>query len=160
MIVAYDRTRAIGKNGDMPWGMSLKADLKHFRTITTGKTVIMGRNTFESIGRPLPNRQNIVISRTIIDSDVQGVDVVHSLDDALAIAQHDVMIIGGGQLYESALEQAEYIYATEIDAGYDGADVFFPHLGDDWREVKRQVREPDAESNHLTLAFVEYARRT
>lgn len=150
LIAAMDRNRVIGKDGDMPW--DLPADLRYFRSTTAGKPVVMGRRTFESIGRPLPKRRNIVISRQL--KALPGCDVFDSLDTALDIlkntetAHDEIMIIGGATLYTQTLPQADRLYLTLIDAEFDG-DTFFPAWSEaDWQENFREPHAPDAENSH------------
>jgi len=130
IIVAMAKNRVIGKDNDMPW--HLPADLKHFRKMTSGKPIIMGRKTYESIGRPLPKRHNIIISRNS-DYVVEGCDVVGSLDEAVACAGEveELFIIGGGFLYEQTIKQADKLYLTFIDLDVEG-DTFFP----DYEQLK------------------------
>jgi len=156
IVVAYDKNRGIGANGDLPWGRSLPADLANFKRLTTGGSIIMGRKTFESIGsRPLPNRENIVLSRT--PTGVSGVLTALSLSSALALARYPIFIIGGGQVYAEALEKADVVYATEVDAEFPEADVFFPALDDSWQEVTR-THHPADDKNAYGLDLVEYRR--
>lgn len=156
-MVAYDKNRGIGANGDLPWGRSLPADLANFKCLTTGGSVIMGRKTFESIGsRPLPNRENIVLSRT--PTGVSGVLTALSLGSALALARYPIFVIGGGQVYAKALEKADVIYATEVDAEFPEADVFFPDLDDSWQEVAR-AHQPADNKNTYPFDYVEYRRK-
>jgi len=124
IIVAMAKNRVIGKDNDMPW--HLPADLQHFRKMTSGKPIIMGRKTYESIGRPLPKRHNIIVSRNA-DYRVDGCDVVSSLDEAVKIAGDvdELFIIGGGFLYNQAIDQADKLYLTFIDLEVDG-DTLFP----------------------------------
>ena len=110
IIVAYDKNLAIGKDNTLVWRQS--ADLKRFKELTSGHTVVMGRKTFESIGRPLPNRRNIVITRQ--DIKIDGVEIINSIDDIKNIKE-DIFIIGGGEIYKSCLILADRIFATEID---------------------------------------------
>jgi len=126
IIVAHDANNAIGKNGALPW--NLPEDLQRFKAITMGKPVIMGRLTHESIGRALPGRQNIVITRQS-GFQAEDCDVVTSPGDALRMAgdAEDVMVIGGGEIYALFLEKTERIYRTVVDADFDG-DAFFPEL--------------------------------
>jgi len=127
IIVAYDTNRAIGRGGDLPWGRSLPADLVQFKRLTRGGNVIMGRKTFESIGsHPLPERENIVISSR--PTGVKGVLTAVNLPSALALSRYSTFIIGGAQVYSSALEipAIDTIYATEVDAAFSDADTFFP----------------------------------
>lgn len=158
IIVAYDRARGIGANNELLWQRDLPADLAHFKELTTGNVVIMGRNTFDSIGKPLPNRQNIVISRKPLD--IEGVTVVHSLEDAYKVAEADkeVFVIGGGQIYTLAFPTVGRIYATEVDASFVQADVFFPTISaDEWHEKTRQHYDSD-ERNKYNFDFVTYER--
>ena len=124
IIVAMAKDRVIGKENDMPW--HLPADLQHFRKMTSGKPIIMDRKTYESIGRPLPKRHNIIISRNS-DYEVEGCDVVSSLDAALEVAGdvEEIFIIGGGFLYDQTIDAADRLYLTFIDLEVEG-DTFFP----------------------------------
>ena len=124
IIVAMAKNRVIGKENDMPW--HLPADLQHFRKMTTGKPIIMGRKTYESIGRPLPKRHNIIISRNS-DYKVEGCDVVGSLEEAVSIAGEveEMFIIGGGFLYNQTIDAVNKLYLTFIDLEVEG-DTFFP----------------------------------
>jgi len=145
MIVAQSLNRVIGHRNRLPW--YLPEDLKYFKRITQGKPIIMGRKTFESIGRPLPGRTNIVITR---DPDWQGkgagVQVVHTLQDAIELAESltlingldEALVIGGAEIYALALPQAERIYLTQVHAEVEG-DAFFPRLDPaEWQEVARE----------------------
>jgi dihydrofolate reductase len=157
LVVAFARNRAIGLNNKMPW--HLPEDLKYFKRVTMGKPVIMGRNTFESIGRPLPGRPNIVISRNT-DYKADGITLVNSLEAALTAAQKllspgqdEVMVIGGAQIYAQALPQADRLYLTEVDAEPE-ADAFFPAIArSDWNEVARETH-PACERNPYSYSFV------
>ncbi|MBT3559364.1 MAG: dihydrofolate reductase [Rhodospirillales bacterium] len=142
IIVAMCQNRVIGRDGGMPW--HLPGELQYFKKVTMSKPVVMGRRTFESIGRPLPGRANIVITRDAAYAP-DGVIVAHTLSDALRLAtEHavaggatEVMVIGGGQVYAETLDQASRVYLTEIHATIDG-DTFFPALPpEDWLEVSR-----------------------
>ncbi len=142
-VVAVSLNGVIGANGDMPW--SLPSDLKRFKQITMGKPVVMGRKTFESIGRPLPGRANIVISRSA-SYKVDGVHVVSSIDDALELATRlakdtgaeEVCVIGGGEIYLQTLERTTRIYMTRVMAEMAG-DTTYPALSlDEWEEVARE----------------------
>ena len=154
MIVAYDKNRVIGNKGSLPWQGKMPADMRHFKELSTGKTVIMGRKTYESIGRSLPNRQNIVVSHG--NFSAPDVTVVDNLEDAYKIAEHDIAIIGGGQVYVAALSDADVIYATEINTEMDG-DTFFPGLDDKWQETSRESFPAD-EENVYPYSFVTYER--
>ena len=145
IIVAYDRNRAIGRGGDLPWGRSLPADLAHFKQLTKGGGIIMGR-------------RNIVISSRPTDSE--GVLTVMNLPSALALSHYSTFIIGGARVYADALETPEIdtIYATEIDASFPGADTFFPEIDMSiWQETSR-VRHPADADNAYDFDFVIYKR--
>jgi len=156
IIVAYDKNYGIGAANDLLWKNDLPADLKHFKNITTGSTIIMGRKTFESIGRPLPNRQNIVISSSMCPTD--GIDVVSSLDEAFDISEGpDAFVIGGGQIYKIAIDRVDRIYATEVDGEFK-ADVSFPSIDKNaWKEVSREHHNKDTE-NKYACDYVIYER--
>lgn len=143
MIVAMAENRVIGINNKLPW--YLPNDLKYFKQVTMGKPIIMGRKTFESIGKPLPGRANIVITRNE-GWLAEGVKVAHSLDQAYAIAeaigeidgQSELMIIGGDQIYQSSLTAVDRIYLTQVHAHVEG-DAWFPEVNwDTWKEVARE----------------------
>lgn len=144
-VVAMDRNRLIGRDNSLPW--RLPADLRHFKRITMGKPVLMGRKTYESIGKPLPGRENIVVTRNEGFS-APGCKVVYSIDEALEHAsQHDeVMVIGGSNFYEQLLPRADRLYLTLIDAVFDG-DAWFPAWDDaNWREIESEAHPAD--DNH------------
>jgi dihydrofolate reductase len=142
LIAAMANNRVIGKENQMPW--HLPADLGHFKTVTLGKPVIMGRKTYESIGRPLPGRRNIVISRNS-DYKLEGCETAVSLEDAMAMVHEveELMIIGGGHLYSQAMPLADRLYLTFIDLNVDGDTQFpeFDHLA--LTEVKREKHLKD-----------------
>ncbi len=143
LIVAMAENRVIGRGNQMPW--HLPADLRHFKSVTLGKPVIMGRKTFESIGRPLPGRRNVVISRNL-DWCAEGVESVSSLDAALALVQDadEVMIIGGGQLYREALPLAQRLYLTHIELPVSDADTWFPDYSQyQWQLRAEELHDPD-----------------
>ena len=140
IIVAMSSNRVIGRDGGMPW--HLPGDLKYFKSVTMGKPIIMGRKTFESIGKALPGRLNIVISRTE-QYWPQGITGVDSLETALTVASatspEEIMIIGGGSIYREALPLADQIYLTEIAAVIEG-DTYFPELNTaEWAEISSQT---------------------
>ena len=152
MIVARSRNHVIGRDNQMPWKIS--ADLQFFKRVTMGHPVIMGRKTWESIGRPLPGRRNIVVSRNV-DLQLTGAEVVHSLDAALNTLNEfpRVFVIGGEQLFKQAFDKADRLYITEIDLDIDGGDTFFevPNLSD-WQEVERTPGlEGEISFNFITL---------
>lgn len=142
-IWAMTRNRVIGKNGDLPW--RLPDDQRFFRRTTLGKPIIMGRKTFDEIGRPLPKRRNIVLSRRGLD--VEGVEVARDLESALALARSDApeetFIIGGAQIYALALPMLDRLYMTLIDTELEG-DTWFPEFDiANWREVRRTEHPAD-----------------
>jgi dihydrofolate reductase len=148
--------RVIGVNNTLPWHLS--EDLKHFKFLTTGHTIIIGRKTYESIGRPLPNRRNIVISRNIKTS-FEGAEVVHSIEDAFSISREDneVFVIGGSNIYEQALSLVDYLYVTEIRKSFSG-DAFFPVISKHmWIESSR---EDHIRNDGLEFSFVKYRKNT
>lgn len=155
MIAAMANNRVIGKDNQMPW--HLPEDLRHFKAMTLGKPVVMGRKTYESIGRPLPGRHNIVISRQA-DLIIDGVTTVTSFDDAKLAAGdcEELVIMGGGQLYEMLLPQADILYLTEIALDVEG-DTYFPEWNDgSWHEVSRDVAEND---KHLEYSFIKLVKK-
>lgn len=155
IVVAYDQARGIGVRNDLLWQRDLPADLKHFRDLTMGGSIIMGRNTYESIGRALPGRENIVVTHRPIDAtDIIAVD---SLAAAYAAAHGNQFIIGGASVYEQALSDVDVVYATEVHATFTDASVFFPPLGDEWQERAREPHEADAK-NKYPYDFVTYVR--
>lgn len=160
MVVAYDKNYGIGAKNDLLWQRDLPDDLKHFREVTTGGAIIMGRNTFESIGRALPNRQNIVITRGTHDP-VEGVEFVDSLEAAYTAVEpgRDVHVIGGGQIYALAIDTIDRIIATEVDATFDSADVFFPTIDAVIWQEKDRVHHVADERNLYNYDFVTYVRR-
>lgn len=139
LVVAVADNGVIGNKGDLPW--SLPEDLRHFREVTTGHTVIMGRNTFASIGRPLPNRKNVVLTRDR-DWAADGVTVAHDLDTALEeVTQGDAMVIGGTQIYAQALPLADLQIITEVHQSPAG-DTRYPDFDrDEWIEERRESHE-------------------
>ena len=155
MVVAYDRMRGIGADNDLLWQRQLPADLAHFKELTMGNSIVMGRNTYESIGRALPGRENIVVTHRPIDA----VDViaVKSLQDAYKAAHGNIMIIGGASIYEQALPDTDIVYATEVDAVFPQATAFFPGLDDNWSEATREHHAQD-ERNAFNYDFVTYRR--
>lgn len=156
IIVAMSKNRIIGKDGNMPWHLS--EDLKRFRQITMGHHIVMGRKTWESIGRVLPGRKHIIISRKP-GYEVAGAKVVDSLTAAIAAARGDseIFVIGGSEIYALVLPFADRILATEIDRKYEG-DTYFPELEKRiWREIARENHEDAALG--LRYCFVTLERR-
>ena len=157
LVVAMDRTGAIGFNGDLPWGRSLKSDLAHFKRITQGGSIIMGRKTFESIGsKPLPNRENIVLSSK--PSGVPGVLTALSLSSAYALARYPIFVIGGARVYHQALDDMDELYITHVDAEFAEADTHFPEFNKSiWAEQSRQ-HYPADQDNKYSFDIVKYTR--
>lgn len=163
LIAAVAENGVVGKNNALPW--HLPADLKYFKRKTLGKPIVMGRKTFESIGRPLPGRTNIVVSRNKSYAP-EGVEVVDSLESSLLLAadiaatdgQEDLMVIGGAAIYAAALPLAECLYITEVHGEVAG-DAYFPEVDwREWREVSRQ-RNPAPEPGGYDFSFVVFHRR-
>ena len=138
VIAALAANRTIGKDNALPW--RLPADLKHFKELTLGHPVVMGRKTHESIGKPLPGRRNLVISRNRGYS-ARGCDMVHSLDEAIAacLGTQVIFVIGGAELYREALLRAHRLEFTEIHAAFEGDAVFPEFRMNEWREVGREI---------------------
>jgi dihydrofolate reductase len=152
LIVAMDRKGVIGKGGMLPWHLS--SDLQHFKKITMGKPIIMGRRTHESIGRPLPGRENVVISR---NKDYQAKDctVLNSLECAYVKYKDldEIMIMGGAELYRQTIDKARRIYLTEVHAEQEG-DTYFPKFDrESWEEIERHDFRAD-EKNEYDYSFV------
>ena len=162
VIVAAAENGVIGRNNALPWHLS--EDLRYFKRVTMGKPIVMGRKTFESIGRPLPGRTNIVISRNPCYS-AEGVHVVSTLDAALELAEsvalidgaEELMVIGGAQIYADSLPRAGRLYLTEVHAEVDG-DAYLPPIDwSQWREMCRERHEAVA-PNPYDYSFVVYER--
>lgn len=157
LIWAMSRNGAIGRNNQLPW--RLPADLKFFKAQTTGKTIVMGRKTWESLGRkPLPNRHNVVITADA-SYTAEGADVVHSVDEALAYAKRgELMVIGGAGVFQHFLPLADRLLVTRIDEDIEG-DVFFPHFA--WEDFELVHEEPGVrdEKNPYDYRFLTYERR-
>ena len=154
LIAAISKNNCIGKNGELPW--SLPEDMKHFKEVTMGKAVIMGRKTWESIPekfRPLKGREYIVITRQENYTVPEGVHVFHSLDEAInKNKDQETICIGGGELYKQVMEKADILYMTYIDRTVNECDTFFPHIDLNlWKERERDDRDG--------FSFVTYKRR-
>ncbi len=158
LIAAMDRRRAIGRGGEMPWHLS--DDLKRFKALTLGKPVLMGRKTALAIGRALPGRTNLVLSRAQA-APFDGQRVVHSLDEAVeAAGGNELMVIGGGEVYALALPRATGLHLTLVDADTPDADTFFPAFdARDWRETAR-VHHPADAKHPCAFDFADYTRIT
>ena len=159
IIVAASENNVIGKDNRLPW--HLPADLKYFKNTTWAMPIIMGRRTFESIGKPLPGRHNIVITRNK-DYKANGATVVSNLNEAVKAAESDdvneFFIIGGAELFNTTLDQAQKIYLTRVHASIDG-DVFFPALNEEkWKLVSEKNMEAD-EKNEYALSFQVWEKR-
>jgi dihydrofolate reductase len=163
IISAIGKNNELGLNNQLLW--DLPRDMQHFRATTSGHPVIMGRKTFESIGRPLPNRRNVVITRDVSYAK-EGVEVVHSLPEAIDLFKYDVnplpngeevFVIGGAEIYKQAMDHADRLYITHVDSEYE-ADAFFPTISPNfWNEVSRARHESD-EENNVAMDFVLYER--
>lgn len=160
IIVAVSENGVIGKDNQLLWRLS--ADLKYFKNLTSKHAVIMGRKTYESIGKPLPNRTNIVISSNT-SFKAEGIEIVNSLEKAIEKAQklhpnNEIFIIGGGSIYKQALSIANKVYYTEVKTNIEG-DTFFPKLDSEiWQEISRTSHQAD-EKNEFDYAFVIYQRK-
>ena len=155
IIVAIAQNHAIGKNNQLLWHMP--HDLKHFKEVTTGHTVIMGRKTFDSVGKPLPKRRNIVVTRQQIE--IPGCEVVDSIDAAIALCagEDEVFIVGGAEIYRQAMAKTDVIYLTIIHKDFD-ADTFFPEINpDEWKETEREDFDAD-EKNPIPYSFITLKR--
>ena len=157
LIAAMDRNRLIGNRNQLPW--HLPADLAHFKKITLNKPILMGRKTYESIGRPLPGRQNIVLTHNR-SLNIEGVTVVNSLEEAIESLKDasELMVIGGSTLYELALPQAQRMYLTYVDGEFEG-DAWFPEFDEnEWNISELVTQEPD-EKNSYGCRFITYERK-
>lgn len=160
LIAAHDRNRAIGRGNALPW--HLPDDLKRFKAITLGKPVLMGRKTAESLGRALPKRRNLVLTRSG-RVPFEGMQAVASFEEARRIAADDgadtLCVIGGGEIYALTLPLATRMVLTHVDTEVEGADAFFPEIDPTlWREVARESHPADERHPHA-FVFVDYARR-
>lgn len=156
IVVAVAANNAIGKDNQLLW--RLPNDLKHFKEITTGHTIIMGRKTYDSVGKPLPNRRNIIITRQNIN--IEGCEVVNSLDAALALCadEREVFIVGGAEIYKQAMKATDCIYLTIVHQNFDG-DTYFPEIKkDEWKETNREDHQPD-EKHQFSYSFITLDKR-
>ena len=155
LIVAMANNHVIGINNGLPW--HLPEDLKHFRALTTGHHMIMGRKTYESLGRLLPGRTTVIVTRNI-DFKVEGALIAHSLQEAIQLCKNDteVFIIGGAELYKDGLAEANQLYVTEVNLDVDG-DAYFPMIDLDlWTET---AREPLVSEKGISFSYVLYKRK-
>lgn len=137
IIVAVAKNNAIGKNNNLLW--HIKEDLVYFKKTTLGATVVMGRKTFESIGKPLPGRRNVVVSKTM--NEIEGIEIFRSIDQALGScsSNEEVFIVGGGEIYKQSISLVQRIFLTIVDVNIPDADTFFPELDmSQWREIFRE----------------------
>lgn len=164
LIVAVAQNNAIGRNNELLWHIS--EDLKYFKNTTTGHPVIMGRKTYESIGRPLPGRRNIVLTRgdmvapEIKNPQTTSFEVVHSLEDVYNITsgEGEFFIMGGGMLYNQSFDKADKLYITHIYAQADNADTFFPEIKASEWEIEKEGEMMHDEENNIDFKFVVYKR--
>ncbi|WP_158826400.1 dihydrofolate reductase [Mucilaginibacter lacusdianchii] len=155
-IVAIAENNAIGKNNQLLW--HLPNDLKHFKDVTAGHSIIMGRKTFDSVGKPLPKRRNIIVTRQPIK--IEGCEVVSSIEDGLTLCkgEEEVFIGGGAEIYRQAMHLTNRIYLTIVHKNFE-ADTFFPELNpNEWTETSREKFEPD-ERNPFPYSFITLNRR-
>lgn len=162
IIVAVSENQVIGINNDLPW--RLPADLKHFKNLTTGHTVVMGRKTFDSIGKALPNRRNIVISRNTTTCP-EGVECISRLDGLPTLANQQaldsqiVFIIGGDTIYRQTLHLADTVYLTRVHTHIQDGNAFFPELNpDEWELIESEFHSGD-EKNDYDYTFEKYSRK-
>lgn len=160
LVAAASDNNVIGKDNWMPW--DLPAELAHFRAYTRGKTVIMGRKTYDAVGRPMPNRHNIIVSRNT-DLMIPGVDVVSSIEDALELAKKDpteeICVIGGEQIYKAALPYADRISLSRVHTTIEGGEAFFPEVDwNEWTEISTEEHPADAD-NTIPFTKLIYERK-
>lgn len=157
LIAAFDENRVIGKNNALPWNMP--ADLKHFKNITMGHYIIMGRKTYESVGTPLPGRTSIIITRQS-DYKVEGAIVCASLNEALekSVGEEEVFIIGGAQIFKEAIKIATRIYTTVIHHAFEG-DAYFTQIDDNKWKITSVENFPADEKNLWSYSYINYEKK-
>jgi dihydrofolate reductase len=159
ILVAFDENRVIGKNNELIW--HLPADLKRFKALTTGHVIIMGRKTYDSIGKPLPNRTTIVISRNP-DLQIEGVICTRSMEEAIlkakSLSREEIFIVGGAEIYKLSLAVADQILVTQLHDIFEG-DTFFPEIVADQWEVTERERGVTDEKNPYQYSFLTYSRK-
>ena len=159
IIAAIGKNGELGRKNNLLW--NLPEDMRHFRDTTRGHTVIMGQKTFESIGHPLPNRTNIVVTRNRAFK-ADGVDISNSLEDtlnSLKNADEEVFVIGGGEIYRQSIEKADKLYITHVNKSFPDADTFFPKIDDNiWQKIKNKKYLND-NLNEYDLEFTEYLKK-
>lgn len=164
IVVAVSENGVIGREGDMPWRLS--TDLKRFKALTLGKPVIMGRKTYDSIGKPLPGRANIVISRQAVGIEHPDVRMAHSLTEAMDVAEevagsngeNEICIVGGGQIYAQAMELADRLCVTHVETTVEG-DTFFPPIDPAFWTATETIDVPAGDRDSYATKFVVYDRR-
>jgi dihydrofolate reductase len=174
LIVAMDRNRNIGLDGDMPWGKTMRADLKRFRELTSGKSVVMGRKTYESIGQPLPYRSNVILSRSPelasnvrikknleLDAAYKDTMVLPNIEEFFQLAKlskiEEHFIIGGAQIYEQFMPYADKIYVTKV-ANYFEGDTKFPEIAPGKWKITQSSLHPRDEFNPYPYQYITYER--
>ncbi|MBR5696970.1 MAG: dihydrofolate reductase [Paludibacteraceae bacterium] len=159
IIAAVADNLAIGKDNQLLWHLS--GDMKHFKFLTTGHTVLMGRNTYLSIGRPLPNRRNIILSRTMKEEEAPGCEIIRDLsvlESDPTLRNEEIFVMGGGQIYELMMPLANKLCLTRVHTTPE-ADTFFPAIQDtDWQEYSRECFSADEKNDH-DYEFVNYIRK-
>jgi len=157
IIAAMDRNRLIGNSNQLPW--HLPADLAHFKKITLNKPILMGRKTYDSIGRPLPGRENIVLTRTV-GLDIKGVTVLHSLDAVIDYLSDtaELMVIGGSSIYELILPRSQRMYLSYVDGVFEG-DAWFPEFDDRQWDITESIMQAPDEKNRYGCRFVTYEKK-
>jgi dihydrofolate reductase len=162
MIAGIGKKNELGVKNTLLW--NLPADMKHFREMTSGHPVIMGQKTYESIGRPLPNRRNIILTHDLAYHP-EDTEVVHSIDELLELCKkensdEEFFVIGGGMIYAQLIDMMDMLYITHVDASFPEADAFFPEIKKSlFQEVSREEHEAD-EKNIYPYAFTEYKKKT
>ena len=157
LVFAIAENGVIGREGGLPW--HLPADLKRFKALTTGHTIVMGRKTFQSIGRPLPNRRNVVLTRDL-DFDHPGVIVAHNLADALSSGdvEEEIFVVGGAEVFRQTIPKADRVYQTLVHSEVDGDITFTEFDPSEWDLLRDEFREPDAKHEY-PISFRLYMRR-
>ncbi|MCG3401130.1 dihydrofolate reductase [Staphylococcus massiliensis] len=155
IIVAHDKNRVIGIDNQLPW--HIPNDLKHVKKLTTGNTLVMGRQTFESIGKPLPNRRNVVLTRNT-SFNPEGVDVIHSFNDIEKLEGH-VFIFGGQTLFDEMIDKVDDMYITVVEDTFQGDTFFPPYTFEDW-EVESSVRGELDDKNTIPHTFLHLIRKS
>lgn len=162
IIAAIGKNNELGKKNDLLW--DLPADMKHFRETTRGHIVVMGQKTFASIGHPLPNRRNIILTQDQ-NFEKEGAEIVYSVDETMNLLSkttkpdEEVFVIGGGQIYKLFIDLAEKLYITHVDAKFPDAEIFFPVIDETkWQKIK-SVTLPKDVQNKYNLEFAEYIKK-